>query len=71
MTRWEKIKEVWFGIAAFALGCATLGVFILIIILGAAYVYENIKWILYTETGLALGFTIWALERLIKDWRQL
>ena len=71
MTHWEKIKEVWFGIAAFALGCATLGVFVLIIVQGAAYVYENNKWILYAETSLALGFTLWALERLIKDWRQL
>ena len=70
-TRWEKIKELGFGICAVALAFSTFGVFIIIIVQGAAYVYENIKWILYTETGLALTFTIFALERLIKDWRQL
>ena len=70
-TRWEKIKELGFGICGVALAFSTFGVFIIIIILGAAYVYENIKWILYTETGLAFTFTVFALERLIKDWRQL
>jgi len=67
---WERIKEQWFGIFAVAVGFATLGMFVLIIIQGAAYVYENVKWILYTETGLALLFTLWGIERLIKDLRK-
>ena len=67
---WEKIREQWFGLAAVAVGGATVGMFVTIIVNGASYVFENIKWILYTETGLSVSFTIWAVERLIKDLRK-
>jgi hypothetical protein len=70
-TRWEKIKEVWFGIAGVAIGAANAVMFLIIVLTGAAYVYENIRWILYTEFVLAVLFTWWAIQMLIDDWRQL
>mgnify|MGYP001571360664 CR=1 FL=1 len=67
---WESFKERGFGFASVGVGASTVTLFALIVIQGAAYVYENIKWILYTELGLAIIYTGWAIERLIKDLRR-
>lgn len=64
---WEKFKERAFGFASLGIGATTTFVFILMKVKGAAYIYENIQWILWTEMLLAAGYTLWAIERLIKD----
>jgi len=66
----ERFKERGFAFASVGIGAATVAMFLIIVIQGAAYVYENIKWILYTELALAIGYTVWAVERLIKDLRK-
>ena len=66
-TRWERFKEIGFGLASVGVGGATVGVFLLMWIKGAVYVYENIPWILYTEIVIAILYEIWAIERFIKD----
>jgi len=65
----EKTKEILFGLTALGVFTSNLGIFIIIKITGAAFVYENNQWILYTELGLSALFTLWAAERLIKDVR--
>jgi len=64
---WESFKERGFGFASVGVGATTVAMFTIIAIQGASYVFENIKWILYTELALAIGYTFWAIERLIKD----
>lgn len=66
----ERFKEQAFGFNMLGMAGGCLAVFIIIHIKGAAYVYEDIQWILWLETLWAGGSFFWALERLIKDLKE-
>ena len=62
-------NDLLFKFASLAIGSATAGVFVLMNLKGAVYVYENIKLILYIETAIAFGYAAWSVERFIKAVR--
>lgn len=67
---WEKFKEVGFTLNATGMACACLFVLWLMKTQGAAYVYENLPWVLWIEIIWAGGSILWGIERLVKDvWK--
>lgn len=60
------LRDSAFYLCTLWLGAASFGVFLIILVSGAAYVYENSKPILYLELFLSLGFTVWAIKHLIR-----
>ena len=67
--RGKEMSEILFKIATVGVGAATAGIFILINLTGAVYVYEHNKWVLYLETIVSVSFVLWAGERLFQILR--